>query len=140
MIIVINVSSTNKSFGQAFSSGKLLPPILSILFYPSGRAGRKCTHKAKSEIKSFLPSFFQKAGGVKGKSPCRRPQTAKFQGVRGRSPCLSIRSKKFFVKLFPKKVWSAASRQSKFPVNCNGRLKIDFHAKNDKSLDKWVIK
>ena len=71
-----------------------------------------------------MPSFFQKAGGVKRQSPCRRPQTAKLQGVRGRSHCLSIRSKKFFVKLFSKKVCVNEVRRTetiKFPVNHNGR-------------------
>ncbi|MGN0605573.1 MAG: hypothetical protein ACI4JM_03530, partial [Oscillospiraceae bacterium] len=42
-------------------------------------------------------------------------------GVWGRQPPPFNRSKKFFVKLFPKKVWAAESRLMKFPVSHNGR-------------------
>ncbi|MGN0605748.1 MAG: hypothetical protein ACI4JM_04415, partial [Oscillospiraceae bacterium] len=50
----------NKSFGQAFSSGKLPPPVFSILLYPDSQAGKKGFIKLCNETKSFLPSFFSK--------------------------------------------------------------------------------
>ncbi|MGN0606177.1 MAG: hypothetical protein ACI4JM_06620 [Oscillospiraceae bacterium] len=87
--------------------------------YQGGRVGINRTNKAKSETKSFLPSFFsKKLVDSKGKAFGRSNE--RNRGVGTESPPFN-RSKKFFVKLFPKKVWAAESRLMKFPVNHNGR-------------------
>ncbi|MGN0606996.1 MAG: hypothetical protein ACI4JM_10785, partial [Oscillospiraceae bacterium] len=61
----------------------------------------------------------QKAGGVKGQSPCCRPHTAKLHRGAGTESLPFNTSKKFFGKLFSKKAWAAESRLMKFPVNKN---------------------
>ena len=65
-----------------------------------------------------MVKLFQKLADSKGKDFGRCLQR---NGGVGRQPPPNHRSKEFFVKLFPKKVWAAGSRLMKFPVNHNGR-------------------
>ncbi|MGN0606432.1 MAG: hypothetical protein ACI4JM_07915, partial [Oscillospiraceae bacterium] len=63
---------------------------------------QNATIKLKLKLKVFCPAFFQKSW----RFPKAEPLVARMSetGVWGRQPPPFNRSKKFFVKLFPKKV------------------------------------
>ena len=92
----------NKSFGQAFSSGKVPPPLFSILLYPNGWVSTKYNNQAKTKTKSFLSSFFSKKLAVsKGRAFGRSNE--RNGGVGAAAPALNGVQKSFLSNFFQKK-------------------------------------